>query len=738
MNDELVKFLDDDGEEEQVVHPEVAPWIVGIIDDEPAIHDVTKLALRGVSFYGKPVEFISAYSGKEGFEMLANHPEIAVVLLDVVMESDDAGLLLVDRIRNELNNSAVQIVLRTGQPGYAPEDDVIIRYEINSYKTKGELTRNKLFTSLAAAIRSFQQIQTIEKSRDGLRQVISASASMLKERSVYDFSSGVLTQIDALFEMSSDSLFCISKRPASAPFAIKSNDEGLYVVAANKAFSQYFDRDVTKITHNEPAIDLALAALKQKKHLFDGQFGCLYLATPSGWQGVIVAENADKLEQSDQELLQIFCMNVALGLENAKFFTYLNKAAFSDELTGLYNRTGLIEESSRLLHHAQVKSALYLIDIDYFHQIIASLGYDFGNHVLVRLAAIVSDLFNDSCIVARVHADVFAVFTVAGDLTACEVSAKCSRPMLIEGQSIRLGLTVGAVHCQPDKPEDIPTLLRKAEMALHVAKDHKRGTGEEFTEGFELESRKNMAILNDFRVAIEQQELFLVLQPKVNINSGQVCGFEALIRWSHPKNGLIPPVAFIPAVEKSGMNYDLDLYVAKQVCETIKQHDFKGLPISFNISANSLMHENFTLELINILQQPDINLSDIQVEVTENALIHSERSIARLRDLYDAGVNICLDDFGAGFSSLSYLLRLPLHTIKIDRAFVSDLVGSPKSVTVLEGMLSILTKLNKDIVVEGVETDEQLALLEQLGVEVVQGFKFYKPMSLEQALQLLS
>tara|TARA_R110001583_G_scaffold561_13_gene5040 strand:- start:12031 stop:14262 length:2232 start_codon:yes stop_codon:yes gene_type:complete len=740
MDDDFIQLIEDEPEYLQDVKV-IKPWVIGIIDDEPSVHEVTKLSLKGAEFEGKPIAFFSAYSAAEGLQLIKQHPEMAVILLDVVMEFEDAGLKLVDIVRNELNNSSLQIILRTGQSGFCPEEETIIRYEINAYKSKSELTRSKLFTTLATAIRSYKQICTIKKSRDALREVINASATMMQERSVYDFSSAVLAQIDALFNISSDSLFCASNRSPNGPFAFKNKDEGFYVVAANKSYQKYFDVDICTLNTNEPVIALALKSLEQKTHVFDKNLSCLYLNTPSGWQGVIVAENEGIFQKADKELLQVFCMNVALGLENAKFFTYLNKAAFYDDITGLNNRLGLIEQSSRTLINKRKKYTLYLIDIDYFHHIISSFGYDFGNKVLIAISKTLTQLFDNTCIIARIHSDVFAVFIDEYPFTATELALRCSRPMIIEEKPIRLGLSVGvaiATNQEHNSSLDIPTLLRQAEIALHVAKENKRGAGEEFNAVLELESRKNMTILNDFRIAMTNFELFLVLQPKVNIEFNTICGFEALIRWQHPKNGLISPNAFIPIIEKSGMNYELDLYVARALCILLTENDFKRLPISFNISSNSLIHENFSLELRNVFREYNIDYSQVQIEVTENALIHSERSISRLKDLYKAGFHICLDDFGAGFSSLSYLLRLPLHTIKIDRAFVADLVSSPSSVTVLEGMLSILTKLNKNIVVEGVETDEQLELLKKLKVKVVQGFKYYKPLSIDTALKLIT
>ncbi|NTS78888.1 EAL domain-containing protein [Catenovulum sp. SM1970] len=751
MADDFIQILDDDDNELTPVdgkHSSVPvtsdcsaePWVIGIIDDELSVHEATIFALKNVTLYDRPLVFYSAYSAKEGFELIKSYPEMALILLDVVMESDNAGLELVDRIRNELNNALVQIVLRTGQAGYAPEEEVIIRYEINSYKTKTELTRKKLFTVLAAGLRSFQQLRTIEQSRDGLRAIVDASASLMQERFVFEFSSGVLTQIDALFDLASESLFCVSQRPAQAPIDSSKCKDGYYVVAADTKYSKYFGCNIKDIQRELPIMVKALQALEQKQHVFTEDVSCLYLSTPSGWEGVIVATGKVCLATADQELLQIFCMNVALGLENAKFFSHLNKAAFHDELTNLYNRAGLIEEGIQYCQLNRTKCTLYLIDIDYFHHFIASLGYELGNAILQKVADILRQLFGKNTIIARVHSDAYAVIVADATLSANEVAVRCSRPIVLEGQSIRIGLTVGtsSLSYSDESSPDIGILLRRAEMALNVAKEQKRGSGEVFDEAYEIASRKSMTLLSDFRIGIDQQELFLVLQPKVGGVEHQVIGFEALLRWKHPKKGMIPPGAFIASVEKSGMHYELDLYVARALCDIINANPEVAVPISFNISANSLNHESFVNELHKVFTQNNVELDKVEVEVTENALIHSELAISRLNSLVDKGFVICLDDFGAGFSSLSYLLRLPLTTIKIDRAFVANITSNSESLTIIRGIIEIIQSLKKDVIVEGVENEEQLALLKGLGVEKIQGFYFYKPMLVEKALALLS
>lgn len=742
MSDDLITFLDDDEHFEEDNHLDgnenhIEPWIIGIIDDEPQVHDVTRLALKGTTIYGRPIEFLSAYNAKEGEALIKNTPHMALVLLDVVMETDDAGLLLVDRIRNELGNQSLQIILRTGQAGYAPEEEVIIRYEINSYKTKNELTRSKLFTTIATGLRSYQQIQVIEKSRSGLRAVIDSSATLMRERSVFEFSHGVLNQIDALFDLSADSLFCVSQRPAKGPFSISNEGDGYFIVAANDKYQKYFGQNIEHLSDELPIVEQVLECLKKKSNQYNEEFSILYLSTPSGWEGVITAENSSNLQLADQEILQIFCMNVALGLENAKFFTYLNKAAFNDELTGLYNRAGLIDEGQRFVRKQGTDCSIFILDIDYFHHVVTSMGYEFGSSILLKMASLITQVFGNDAILARLHSDVFAVLAKDIHLEANEVAIRCSRPLMVEQQSIRMGMTVGQSTVQFDHHADIAKSLKQAELALNVAKESKRGAGATFNESYEVESRNSMALLSDLRLGLDNNELFLHLQPKVDALNNNIAGFEALIRWAHPKKGLIPPGVFIPAVEKSGMNYEFDLYVAKQLCEILINHPNIDVPISFNISANSLNHESFPFELKQVFKQYAVDFSSVEIEVTENALINSEKSISRLQELKDSGFKICLDDFGAGFSSLSYLLKLPVSTIKIDRAFVADIATCDESLTLIEGIVGILKKLNKNIVVEGVENVQQLNIVKTLDVSIIQGFYFYRPLPLEEALLLL-
>lgn len=732
MSDFILNLIDDEQVEQKTGHS----WKIAIIDDEASVHDVTKLALSNTKIQGKSIEFVSAYSGKEGFELLQQNPDCAAVLLDVVMESSDSGLVLAQRIRSELKQVNLQIILRTGQPGYAPEEDIISKYEINDYKTKSELTRDKLFTSLATAIRSYSHLQALEGSKEGLKNVINASATLMKERSINEFASGVLLQINALFHLSAQGIFCVSQKPLQGPNDFASNKSNAFlVVATTPAYNDMYGKDINDVSASV-ASNIAQKALSNKEHVLESNFTALYLSTPSKWQGAVVIEGGLNLSDVDEELLKVFCLNIAVGLENAKFFSHLNRSAYYDSVTELFNREGLVQFSNFIKKQAKDSISLYIIDIDYFHDITDSLGFEFANDVLIAMTSILKRIFHKDATIARLHSDVFAVLVADTQWSLKSLINECSRPFILEGNSMRLGVSLGEAHIDTKEEDfDIERLFRHAKMALKVAKESKRGMAQAFEPQFEKDTQSRRTVLAEFRNALVQQELFLMLQPKASMSSGEVVGYEALVRWQHPDKGLIPPNAFIPIVEQAGLYFELDMYVFRSALNIIKQYPQINKPVSVNISANSLHHHEFIDELKAIIKEEKADLTNIELEITENALVRSDMAIQHLNALKELGFILCLDDFGAGYSSLAYLVKLPLDVIKIDRAFISYITEDKNSLVLLKGMLQICNDLNKKVVLEGVETQEQVDLLTQYDVDVAQGYFYFRPMPIDEVLK---
>ena len=233
-NQEEDWLLDDDAPSEPAaaVNDGRHPWKILIVDDEKDVHTATRIALRNIRYKERPLELLSAYSGKEAYEVMRQHPDIALIMLDVVMESEDAGLKLVHQIRQELKNGLVRIVLRTGQPGQAPEQEVILNYDINDYKTKTELTVQKLFTTIISSLRAYENLLSLEKNRQGLSKILESASDLYQLYSLREFASGVLRQISALLDIGTDGILCVrndnsSGRPELEILAASGNYEPL-------------------------------------------------------------------------------------------------------------------------------------------------------------------------------------------------------------------------------------------------------------------------------------------------------------------------------------------------------------------------------------------------------------------------------------------------------------------------------------------------------------------------------
>ena len=312
MADDLVTFIEDhppgtDGDPER-------RWKVVVIDDDGAVHDGTRFALYDYVLNGHGLEIISAYSAAEGREILRIHPDTAVVLLDVVMESEVAGLDLVDYIRNELKNETVRIILRTGQPGQAPERRVIIDYDINDYKAKTELTADKLFTTLTSALRSYQQLQRMEETRRGLEIIIDAAAKLFDFRSMQRLAEGVLTQIASLLKVDCAGILVLRDGG--------NTDEHFSVLAGSGCYQQYtgsyrLDKDLRRLIE---------AAFARRRHEFHAKRSVLYIKTAIGREVVVLLEAARFLSDTDRALVEVFCSKLSVAFDNVILYEELQEA----------------------------------------------------------------------------------------------------------------------------------------------------------------------------------------------------------------------------------------------------------------------------------------------------------------------------------------------------------------------------------------------------------------------------
>jgi signal transduction histidine kinase len=309
--DDIVHLIEDPGDKP----PDQGPrWKIAVIDDEPAVHDGTRFALSDYRLNGQGLEILSAYSAAEGRELMRRHPDVAVVLLDVIMESDTAGLGLVEFIRENLKNETVRIILRTGQPGQAPERRVIVDYDINDYKAKTELTADKLFTSLTAALRSYQQLQRMVETRRGLEIIIEAASALFDFKSMQRLAEGVLTQIGSLLNVECAGILVLREA--------QNTRETFSVLAGSGCYSRFIGSDVLEHDLRQ----LVEEAFARRHHEFSPRRSVLYIRTLSGREVVVVLEAARHLSSTDRTLVEIFCSRLSIAFDNVILYEQLQRA----------------------------------------------------------------------------------------------------------------------------------------------------------------------------------------------------------------------------------------------------------------------------------------------------------------------------------------------------------------------------------------------------------------------------
>ncbi|WP_200957379.1 DUF3369 domain-containing protein [Paenibacillus sp. Root444D2] len=344
--DELFFAEEEETDSAKEVPIEQDPWVVLIVDDEKQIHQVTKMVLQDFEFDGKKLEFHSAFSALEAKQLLKQQPNASLVLLDVVMEQDDAGLQIVKYIREELNNQAIRIILRTGQPGQAPERTVIMDYDINDYKEKTELTTQKLFTTVVTALRSYRDIKTIEKSRSGLEEIIKSSASLFELQSMKKFASGVLTQMTSIVNLHKNALHC--------SFAVTKGVEDIYILAASGDYASNQDERARDVVPTDVLQEIE-HAFHSKKSSFASDRFVIYFQSKMGMENVIYMNGFKALSEWEHYLVDIYCANVSVAFENI----YLNEELESTQQEIIYTMGEITETRSKETGHHVKRVAEY-------------------------------------------------------------------------------------------------------------------------------------------------------------------------------------------------------------------------------------------------------------------------------------------------------------------------------------------------------------------------------------------
>ena len=420
-----------------------------------------------------------------------------------------------------------------------------------------------------------------------------------------------------------------------------------------------------------------------------------------------------------------------------------------DVLTGLPNRSLMQDRLTQTIanaHRNRLRVALMHIDLDRFKVVNETLGHYVGDVLLKQAAERMRKMTNGADTVARVGGDEFTiVFPHVTSLQALSASAEImlddlARPFPGDGQELFVSASIG-ISIYPDDAATADELIKHADAAMSTAKQVGRNNFQFFTSGMNHEAEDRLLIESGLRGAIQRDELSLVYQPKIDLATRRMFGAEALLRWKHPKLGMISPSRFVPVAEEAGLVGHIGEWVLHTACRQIRQWQDAGysLQLAVNVSARQFQDYDVAELVKDILRDTGVLAQNLEIELTESAVMRdAESSIVTLERLAALGVQIAIDDFGTGYSSLSYLKRLPLDVLKIDQSFVRDISSDPNDAAIVRAIITLARSLGIKVTAEGVENEAQLAFLNAYGCHYAQGYLFGKPLTAAQVIRLIA
>lgn len=417
---------------------------------------------------------------------------------------------------------------------------------------------------------------------------------------------------------------------------------------------------------------------------------------------------------------------------------------YYDGLTDLPNRKLFYEYLTAALENAsknKSKLSVLIIDLDYFKNINDTLGYHIGDILLQQISKRLAEVLNENDVLARISGDEFSVLMpqIESNVQVYDMAEtilkKLGSVFYIKEHELYVTVSVG-IAFHPEDGSQTDTIMGHADSALYNAKESGRNAYKSYSDIDNVKFIERISLAKDLRTAIERNEMTVYYQPKISGDTGELIGVEALVRWMHPRKGIITPGDFIPIAEETGLIMELDKWVMKTACSQLKDYCDavnETIRLSVNLSAYQFRHHDLVDTINSIISITGFDPHLLELEITETtAMYNLDFTIKTLEKLKKMGISISIDDFGTGYSSLSYLRYFPIHILKIDRSFISDIVKDNNTRIIVKSVIDVAHSLKLKVTAEGVETAEQLSLLRKMNCDEIQGYLISKPLPLNE------
>lgn len=526
--------------------------------------------------------------------------------------------------------------------------------------------------------------------------------------------------------------------------AILITDINNNIVAVNEAFTAMTGYTLEEVRGRNPKL---LASGDHDEAFYRAMWKSIH--TEGSWQGEIIDINktgqrlfkhmAINVVRNDQGVITHYVSISSDISERKEYDKNVHFLAYYDVLTGLPNRTLLRDRVGQMIassHRDNEQFALLFLDLDRFKYINDSMGHSVGDLLLQSVAQRLQACVREGDTVSRIGGDEFIVLLREVDepgviLVAEKLLKTLATPFNLSGQEISTYASIG-IALYPQHATDIDVLMKNADAAMYNAKENGRNNFKFFSPEMNFRANQVFSMEKDIRVALEQDQFTLVYQPQVDLATGKICGAEALIRWKHPEKGFVSPADFIPVAEETGQIVTVGEWVLRTACwrfATWQKQGMPNFPIAVNLSIRQLRQPNLADVIERILKETGLHPASLELEITEGIMMGDTKdAMAFLMRMHGLGVQMSIDDFGTGFSSLSYLKKLPVNKLKIDQSFVRDIETDESDAAIVRSIISLGHRLDLKVIAEGVETLEQLDFLRIRGCDEVQGYFYSRPL----------
>jgi len=578
--------------------------------------------------------------------------------------------------------------------------------------------------------------------RDGHAMTIELSVTHFRmgDRTIFSAFIRDVTQ----HKIEEDQLRLAAKVFESTNEAILIADADNNIVAVNDAFTKMTGYSLAEVQGRNPKL---LASGEHDTDFYKNMWrsinklGC--------WQGEIIDKNkagqhfykhmAINAVRNEQDIVTHYVSISSDITERKEYDKNVYSLAYYDVLTGLPNRTLLRDRLGQLIataHRDNTQFALLFLDLDRFKYINDSMGHSVGDKLLQSVALRLQDCVREGDTVSRIGGDEFVLLLREIDKPAVAVVSdkllkSLATPFNLNGQEISTFASIG-IALYPQHAGDSDTLMKNADAAMYNAKENGRNNYKFFMPEMNFRANQVFLMEKDMRVALQQDQFMLVYQPQVDLASGMVCGAEALIRWKHPEKGLVAPAEFIPVAEETGQIIQIGEWVLRTACWRFAAWQKQGMPaipLAVNLSIRQLRQPNLADVVESVLKDTGLSPHCLELEITEGIMMGDTKAAMEfLTRMHQLGVQMSIDDFGTGFSSLSYLKNLPVSKLKIDQSFVRDIDTDESDAAIIRSIISLGHRLEMKVIAEGVETLEQLDFLRLRGCDEVQGYFISRPL----------